>query len=890
MISLVTTLLLGLVGFSHAIPKNLFTMKNLTKQWLEINFVNINSNSWTTATSSFNNFTDPLVFVSLPPVEGATHSDGYPTSIRLQNIHKTVDGFTQFDVKVYLTSDANCTSAGFYTPVPTGNLLVSWAVVERGAFSLENYYFFAFTGSVWRKNSTLTASSTDFVTIPYPHGCTDPSNFNGNCKYQGYLTYRNISAIAQIQTLNNDMFLLTRAKNVKTNSIILLLEPHDSLNLNYYNVKYNETVAVLTFQKNIAIACIEKLSFETAKYHNVTSAPIPYNYIFNDYVYNPGTYGMLLSMNSLVDSTGLRVFDHSKQSCKVITQEDQCGDEESVHTTPEDMGLLIVGERKEASNVVCLVYYNSPVTVNCSTFYLYDLFGDGWGDNVYFQISTHGSFVEKGTTYDANADTSFTSVHNYTLDCVSREITVCSQSAYFEAKVVTVGEPVRFPWEIFWEYEDIHEELWIGDIDSSIGVDNNVVVWYHDLAEYDIDGKNCTQCPPKPPPKGGPGAGPAGPGDNKGPVGPGDDKGPVGPGDDKDPVGPGDDKGPVGSGDDKASAKSAPKPPPAFIDFTLEDADADSWFSPGGWVEPASLSYPDVLVYPRYFITNAEGDELIHEGALCDTVSDFICHEIMPPEGKFIFRVAGYDDDGDIAWDFCGVHGGIGVEVEFEMHHGQCKALQVFTADDLCHGVHSVAVLKGELVLNGVKTATLNEFDTWALEQMLKASFNSPASVSSWALGDNGYLVVTFTTTVTMEDKGYDGTLFDMQDAFFDDMTTSLSTAVEKGFLFNVLEKELQSATVASNDVLRNVQSIELLNFNFASLSFSKGTSLASVVSEPVDEEVVVAKSSSESLLFDAEMGAFVFVAVVLAGFVVVVGAVKFGKQRYQRLSDQSEH
>jgi len=860
--AITVALLAALIGVCQAVPKNLKTMQNLTKQWLEINFMTVSSGGWSSAVTQFDGFDDPLVFVSLPPVPGATHDDGYPTSLRLQNIHQDVSGYTHFEAKLYLPDDANCTMSGFYTPEPTGNMQVAWAVVEKGAFSLEGYYFFAFTGSVWRIHQTLSSSSVDFVTVMYPTGCTDPYNLAGQCKYSTALTSKNISAIAQIQSLNNDVFLLMRAKVVQTSKIVLLMQTHDSTDERYYKLKYNETVAILTFQKNIAIACIEKLSFETAKYGNVTSRPIPYEYIFDDYIYAPGTFGMLLSMESLVDSTGLRVFDHSTASAKVITQEDKCGDSETTHTTAESMGLLVVGERATASSIVCLVYYNPPNEVNCSTFYLYDLFGDGWGDNVYFQVTTKGAFVRKGTSYNEDADISFTSVQNFTMECASEEVTVCSQSGYFEARVITVGQPVRFPWEIFWEYEDLQEELWIGDIDTSIGIDNNNVVWYNNTVEYDVNGKNCTQCPPKPaPPKGG--AAPKPPA-SEAPETPADEPAPV--------------PGPV----------SPPKPAPAFIDFTLEDGDSDSWYS-GGWVEPALLRYPDVLVYPRYFITNAEGDELIHEGALCENVPDFICHEIMPPEGKFIFRVAGYDVDGDIAWDFCGVHGGMGIEVEFEMHHGKCKALQVFTAADLCTGILSVAVLKGELVLNGVNTADLSEFDTWALEQMLKANFNSAVSVTSWTLGKDG-LVVSFTTSVTMEEKGYDGTLFDMQEAFFDDMSSSLSLAVEKGFLTGVLEKELQTGSSASNDVLRNVQSIELLSFNFASLTFSKGQSLASVVTEPADEEIVVSQDSKESLLFDIEIGAFVFVAVVMSGFLVVVAAIKYGKQRYQKLPDQSEH
>lgn len=838
------SLLASLLGCVYATPINLFTMRNVTKQWLEIGFMDINSGGWRTATTRFDNFTDPIVLISLPPVAGATSSDGYPSSIRLQNIQRIAGGYFSFDVKVYLTDDV-CCNATWYTPQPTGNLMVSWAVVEKGAISLEGYYFFAFTGSVARNNMNLVAGSPDFIDVMYPVGCNDTAAGAGHaCKYPVAVPTTSIAAVAQIQSLNSDRYLLSRAQAINRQKIVLLLEPHDATDPSYYVIPA-ETVGVLTFEKNVAIACVEKLSFETALF-DVTSHPITYNYTFNNYVYSPGTYGSLITMASLVDSTHLRVFEHTTVSTRVITQEDKCVDEETEHQTGETMGLLVVGEQSVASDTICMVYYNSPDVVNCSTFYLYDLFGDGWGEGIKFQVTTHGDFVPNGTSYSSSADTSFTSVQYFSVDCQCYEFTVCSQSAEFNVSVVNYTEPVRFPWEIYWEYEDVHGQLWIGDIDTTMGIDNNVVVWYNDLVEYNVNDHNCTTCPPKPKPK----PTPSSPAPQKGP------------------------------------AVSVP-PPPAFIDFTLMDSDNDGWFETGGWSEPCDLRYPDVLVYPRYFITNAEGDELIHEGSLCEIESEKICHEHMPHDGKFIFRVAGFVKDGSISWDFCGVQGGIAEEVEFEMDHGKCKALQTFTANELCTGILSVAVLKGELMLKGVTTDALSEFDTWALEEMLKVNFNAPVTVNSWVLGSTGSLVVSFSVTITMEERGYDGTFFDMQEAFYDDMSSSFATAVEKGFLAEVLDKEIQSSTVAAGDALRNLKGIELMSFTFSSITFSSGQAVDA--SEPVAEEVAVTKESG-SLAFNLEMGAAVFVGVVMAGFLAVIAIVRFGKRTYQQLSDRSEH
>ena len=152
-----------------------------------------------------------------------------------------------------------------------------------------------------------------------------------------------------------------------------------------------------------------------------------------------------------------------------------------------------------------------------------------------------------------------------------------------------------------------------------------------------------------------------------------------------------------------------------------------------------------------------------------------------------------------------------------------------------------------------------------------------------------GSLVVSFSVTVTMEERGYDGTFFDMQEAFFDDMSSSLMTSVQKGFLAGVLDKELQSSTVATNDALRSVKSIELLSFTVQSIAYSSGKAIDASSADPVAEEVVVTKES-ESLVFNLEMGAAVFVGVILAGFVAVVAVVRIGKHTYQQLSDRSEH
>jgi len=110
--------------------------------------------------------------------------------------------------------------------------------------------------------------------------------------------------------------------------------------------------------------------FETQVYEEVTNVK---QYILFDYLYvlPPGVYGTVATSNSLSDSTGLRAFDRTVNGASIITQEDQCTDEETDHTTPERVFVMVVGEQTLQSSCVRCRAVFAPV-VHCVSFWVPD--------------------------------------------------------------------------------------------------------------------------------------------------------------------------------------------------------------------------------------------------------------------------------------------------------------------------------------------------------------------------------------------------------------------------------------------------------------------------------------------------------------------------------------
>lgn len=844
----------------HSAPLDLIADAPVSTTWLEIGFTEVDDSSWTNINTTASDFVNPIVFLSLPPVEGETFNDGYPSSLRLNNIVVS-NGFVNFDAKVYLPNDGNC-STQWYTFSPIApKFQISWMVVEKGAYHLLGSTYIISSGSVYRKSATI---NDQFVWIPFTPGC-NASSPTSSCAFSANVSTTDIGAITQIQTLNNDLFLMSRAQIIQRRRIKVALSPHDSVDLSYYVLPYNETVGAFAFVTGKTVKCVEGLSWETKRFLGVTSLKLEYVY-YNTYNFPPGVYGSLVTYESLVDSTGIRAFDKTSTSVYIITQEDKCYDEQVEHTTEEDVGLFIVGSVQGGEGIICNVKYTEPDAPICSSILLFDLFGDGWGENVTMTITTDsptGFLGKTGSTWNPIGD-----VLNYTLGCQCDEITVCSTTGGFFVKVGAYAEPVRHPWEVYWTYEDRYNISWVGTIGSYMEIQDNIVVDYYGLLDTNSTADPETEClhcrhKPKPPSK---------------------------------PTTPAE---PISA----PEPGSKPKPKPGIVGITLFDLDKDSWYDDSGiYVAPcedSDIEMPYELIYPRYFITNIDRTEIVANGSMCLHEHFEVCEEILPPKGKFVFRVAGYElVEGDATWKFCGEEGGINDELQFEIHDGKCHAISnVLNAEDMCDGILTNVIYLGVLKLDlTVNSGVVTEFDTMALEHIIYNSValqSSHVVILSTTFNDKNQLLVSFKLTAVVEETGISGTLSQNVDTFTSTIQTKFSSASTEGYFLALLTQELSANLNNAQDILQTVTSATISEMKLQSVEYKAAASQSSEQNSNMEdavkvEEPVVTKFNA------GVVGLYAFIAMVAVGalFVVVIKKVGVNKPKYPHtpLPDSSLH
>ena len=312
---------------------NMFTNAPPVSTWLEGGFTEITDTYWVHLTTKSNKFKNPVVFISLPDIPGETSSDGYPAIARVCNVITL--GHVTFQVKIYQANDSYCSKEWWIPKIISNPLKVSWLVVEKGAYNLDGNFFFVGSGDVYRVNS-ISTDPQNYVRLNYPTGC---GGVGSECLFP---QNGNIGFIAQLQTLVYDRLIIPRGFSAQRRFIRVVLQPHDSTNAEYYAMPIAETLAFFAFQDGVSITCIENITIETHIFENVTHHPISISY---KYIYDlpPGVFGIIGTSNSIADSTGLRSFARTVSGAKIITQEDQCVDEETTHTTGERVFILVVG-------------------------------------------------------------------------------------------------------------------------------------------------------------------------------------------------------------------------------------------------------------------------------------------------------------------------------------------------------------------------------------------------------------------------------------------------------------------------------------------------------------------------------------------------------------------
>jgi hypothetical protein len=364
-------LLLPLFAWYHALATDdLITRTTISRKFMSVGYTNLDDSGWKSVTTPNTEFLKPvIVILGLPNIPGQTSSDGYPAVPKMQGVAtKNGDGSYTFAAKIVQANDSYC-SKQWRTPTKlTSAIQVSWIVVEQGAWLIDGNRFITGEGTVTRASGATTATTANgnLNTIFYPVGCnaTSPTE---NCK----MSMTNRGAVGQVMTNNNvkqpgiDMFLSVRGKSVNERQTGWVLIPHDASDPNYF-VLSAETLGYIIFATGITARCVEGFFMEfSANQVNFLKTTMTFQYQYN---YYPGIFGTIGTVTSMVDATTLRTFDRTFRQASFITQEDQCVDQETDHTTFETVYLFVVGESyvNATGNSVCDINYISALAPTAS--------------------------------------------------------------------------------------------------------------------------------------------------------------------------------------------------------------------------------------------------------------------------------------------------------------------------------------------------------------------------------------------------------------------------------------------------------------------------------------------------------------------------------------------
>ena len=356
-------------AFDHV--KNDFVRPGI--KWLEVGFFYISQKHWSNVLATYTNWTDPVVFLSLPNLAGNYATNGTSVSLRIDKakltfVNKNYKTYA-FQAKSYQANDSYCSTGYYYTYDQThlNDSFIAWMVVERGLFNVSNKAFGINKDKINRTNVNDTASNPyNFRKSFLPTGCF------GSVLAPCTLTVSDtnlIGSIAQLQTLNYPRFLLLRGAGVPfaRRFARYLLLPHDSANMaNYYIPDPGETYAFMLFQANTLLNCIENLAIETYLYQvNYLKKDILYS---NTYKALPGIFGQIMT-DAGRDSVGLRSFSPTFNGNSFITQEDECFDQETIHVNNEQVAILIIGQIATVGSTTCGMIFNqaAPTTSPSAT-------------------------------------------------------------------------------------------------------------------------------------------------------------------------------------------------------------------------------------------------------------------------------------------------------------------------------------------------------------------------------------------------------------------------------------------------------------------------------------------------------------------------------------------
>lgn len=283
-----------------------------------------------------------------------------------------------------------------------------------------------------------------------------------------------------------------------------------------------------------------------------------------------------------------------------------------------------------------------------------DIHGDGWGNDLYLAVQHHGGLDDRRLSESEPM--------YYSLSCACKVIRLFSDSGDMTLWMYrNNSESVSFEWEalIAIGYSDgISSRSFnlYGGVDSKIEIGDWDVISSSNILDFNADAPT-NKCVP-PPSK--PAHITANAHDNS-------------------------------TSTDRGAAK--PKPPPllASVRLTLMDSENIAWCDDSGATHEISCSkenhfspdatIPNILTYPRYFISDTGGRTLMQQGTMRVNAAEDVRDVKLPREGAYILSVSGHylSVSGTLSWNFCGEQGSINERIHFNMVNGVCQPLYIET-------------------------------------------------------------------------------------------------------------------------------------------------------------------------------------------------------------------
>jgi len=218
---------------------------------------------------------------------------------------------------------------------------------------------------------------------------------------------------------------------------------------------------------------------------------------------------------------------------------------------------------------------------------------------------------------------------------------------------------------------------------------------------------------------------------------------------------------------------------------------------------------------------NAARTQLVDYGSMCENPKGIEKCVLNLPDGRYVYRVAGYNVDGDVAsWRFCGIYGVNHQELQFQILDGVCVPRALLSAQDYCTGFKTLVGLSGSINIAGVTVANLDDYDANAIYLQILAMFPNTVAVEivSQTLS-NGVLTVQFFVTISPEDFGLDGSVSNNIDACLNSVYATAQSESQANFLTG-LSAAIQSSPSGANDPLAHVSGATLTSLEVVQVQY----------------------------------------------------------------------